>query len=76
MAKSADLESERQGSVLVISLSGKALEATLELHDEDIPSQHGVKLIVEKLTSYTKMDELHEKFQDLETLNPIEEPLT
>ena len=67
---------KRQRSALVISLSGKALEATLELQDKDISSQHGVKLIVEKLTSYTKKDELHEKFQDLETLNPMQEPLT
>ena len=43
-------------------MSGKALKAILKLHDKDISSQDGVKLIVEKL----KKDELHENFQDLQ----------
>ena len=49
-----------------MSLSGKALEAILELDDKDISSQDGVKLIVEKLNILYQKDELHEKFQDLE----------
>ena len=61
-----DLEPEREGPALVASLSGKALEAILELDDKDISSQDGVKLIVEKLNILYKKDELHEKFQDLE----------
>ena len=61
-----DLEPEREGPALVVSLSGKALEAILELDDKDISSQDGVKLIVEKLNILYKKDELHEKFQDLE----------
>ena len=43
-------------------MSGKALKAILNLHDKDILSQDGVKLIVEKL----KKDELPENFQDLQ----------
>ena len=61
-----DLEPEREGPALVASLSGKALEAILELDDKDISSQDGVKLVVEKLNILYKKDELHEKFQDLE----------
>ena len=47
--KLTDLEPERQGPTLFMSLSGKALEAILELDDKDISSKDGVKLIVEKL---------------------------
>ena len=64
--KFTDLEPERQGPALVMSLSGKALEAIRELDDKDISSQDGVKLIVEKLNILYKKDELHETFQDLE----------
>ena len=63
--KFTDLEPERQGPVLVMPLSGKALESILELDDKDITSQDGVKLIVEKLNILYKNDELHKKFQGL-----------
>ena len=64
--KFTDLEPERQGPALVMSLSGKALEAILELDDKDISSKDGVKL-VEKLNILYKKDELHEKFQNFES---------
>ena len=53
-----------------MSLSGKALEAILELDDKiyQISNQDGFKPIVEKLNILYKKDELHEKFQDLEDL--------
>ena len=62
----SDLKTERQGLELVMSVSGKAFEAILELDDKDISSKDGVKLIVEKLNILYKKDELHEKFEDLE----------
>ena len=64
--KFTDIKPERQGPVLVMSLSGKALEATLELDDKDISSKDGIKLIAKKLNILYKKDELHENFQDLE----------
>ena len=51
-----------------MSLSGKALEAILELDDKNISNQDGFKPIAEKLNILYKNDELHEKFQDLEDL--------
>ena len=61
-----DLETERQGLELVMSVSGKAFEAILELDDKDISSKDGIKLIVEKLNILYKKDELHEKFEGLD----------
>ena len=53
-----------------MSVSGKALEAILELDDKiyQISNQDGFKPIAEKLNILYKKDELHEKFQDLEDL--------
>ena len=49
-----------------MSLFRKALEAILELSDDDIWSKDGVKLILEKLATTYKKDELQEKFQYLD----------
>ena len=64
--KFTDLDVKKQGPALVMSLSGKALEAILELEDDILSSDSGVKRILEKLNTIYKKDELHEKFQDLE----------
>ena len=61
-----DLDEAKQGPALVMSLSGKALEAILELEDADISAKNGVKSIINKLDALYKKDELHEKFKDLE----------
>ena len=64
--KFTDLHKTKQGPALVMSLSGKALEAILELEDSVISSENGVKQILNKLDTIYKKDELHEKFVDLE----------
>ena len=51
-----------------MSLSGIILEAILKLTDDDISSEGGVKLILEKLDTIYKKDKIQEKFQDLENL--------
>ena len=64
--KFTDLPVKKQAPALVMSLSGKTFDAILELEDEALSSESGVKQILEKLNTIYKKDELHEKFQDLE----------
>jgi len=49
-----------------MTLADKDLESVLELADDAISSKTGVKLIIAKLDSLHKKDELQEKFGDLE----------
>ena len=66
-----DLDKKRQGPAVVISLSGKALDSVLELEDEKIASEDGIKNILVKLDTIYKKDELNEKFQDLEKFEDL-----
>ena len=56
----------KQAQAIAMSLFRKALDAILELSDDDIWSKDGIKLILEKLATTYKKDELREKFQYLE----------
>jgi hypothetical protein len=49
-----------------MALEGKALDAILELSDEEISGNEGVKKIIAKLDTIYKKDELNQKFTDLE----------
>jgi len=64
--KFTELEETKQGPALVMTLADKDLESVLELADDAISSKTGVKLIIAKLDSLHKKDELQEKFGDLE----------
>ena len=64
--KFTDLENARQGPAIVMSLEGKALDAILELNDQEISHEDGVKKIITKLDSIYKRDPLTEKFAHLE----------
>ena len=44
-----DLPAKRQGSALVLSLEDKALDAILEIDDEDIAKENGLNAIIECL---------------------------
>ena len=50
-----DLPGNRQGSGLVLSLEDEALDAALEIDDEDIAKENGVDAILERLTRLFKL---------------------
>lgn len=51
------LKKDQQGPALALSLQGKAKEAVLELEVEELASNDGVKLLLEKLDGLYKKDE-------------------
>ena len=53
-----DLPGNRQGSGLVLSLEDEALDAALEIDDEDIAKENGVDAILERLTRLTSLTRL------------------
>ena len=55
--KFTDLPKERQGASMFLSLEGEALDAALELDEEDIGSENGVKLIMARLDKLYKKDD-------------------
>ena len=75
-SKFTDLNAEKQGPALVMALEGKALDAILELTDDEIASARGVKRILEKLDSIYKKDKLNEKFTDLECFESFKRQAT
>ena len=50
-----DLPENRQGSGLVLSLEDEALDASLEIDDEDIAKENGVDAILEHLNRLFKL---------------------
>ena len=60
------LPGNRQGSALVLSLEDEALDAALEIDDEDIAKENGVDAITERLNMLFKKDSTITKYQALE----------
>ena len=68
-AKCTTLDADKQGPSIVMTLEGKALDAVLELTDDELAHADGVKNIITKLDPIFKKDELNEKFSDLESFD-------
>ena len=62
-----DLDTERQGPALVLSLEGEAQDAVLELNEGDYVKDNGVDLILARLDKLYKKDSTITKFQALES---------
>ena len=61
-----DLAADKQGLELASTLEGKALDAVLELSDDDINAATGVDKIITKLDTLYKKNELEQKIEDIE----------
>ena len=57
-SKFTDLAKNKQGPAVFLSLEGEAQEAVLELAEDVITSDSGVKHIIERLDNIYKKDEL------------------
>ena len=71
-----DLPKNRQGSALVLSLENQALDAVLELDDEDIGKDNGVDVIIDCLNKLFKKDSTITKYQTLEAFETFKRPST
>ena len=69
-----DLPKERQGSALVLSLEDEALDAVLEIDDEEIAKEDGVDAIIERLNRLFKKDSTITKYQALEAFETFRRP--
>ena len=63
--KFTDLEKKKQGPAVFLSLEGEARDAVLELKEDQITSDNGIKFITERLDSICK-EELLKKYEPLE----------
>ena len=61
-----DLKVEKQGPALVLSLTGKAKEAVLELEVKEISSATGVQQILDKLGKIYKKDKVDTAYESFE----------
>ena len=66
MAKIFRFIANRQGSALMLSLEGEALDAVLEIDESDISKENGVDFIIERLNRLFKKDSTVIKYQTLE----------
>ena len=69
-----DLPADRQGSALVLSLEDEALDAVLEIDDEDITKENGVDVITERLNRLFKKDSIATKYKALEAFETFRRP--
>ena len=72
--KFTNLKEDQLGPALVMTLDGKDLEAVLELDDAAITDKDGVKNIISKLDKLHKVNDLLEKFSDLENFESFKRP--
>ena len=61
-----NLEPEKQGPAIVLTLEGEAQDAVLELSTAEITQKDGVKKIIAQLDKIYKKDELSQKYSALE----------
>ena len=67
-----DLKPEQQGPALVLSLSGKAKEAAIELSIDEIKSAIGVNLILDKVGQIYKKDTVDTAYEAFESFIKFE----
>ena len=72
--KFTDLSKERQGPAIVLSLENEALDAVLELEEEQISSENGVDVIINRLDRIYKKDETLENYRALEAFETFKRP--
>ena len=61
-----DLAKKKQGAAVVLSLTGKAQEAVLELSFEDVNSDTGIEKILERLGKIFKKDKVDTAYEAFE----------
>ena len=64
----------RQGPAIVLSLENEALDAVLELEEEQISSENGVDVIINRLDRIYKKDETLENYRALEAFETFKRP--
>jgi len=69
--KFTDLDKNKQGPAILMTLQGKSLDAALELTDTEISADTGVNLIIAKLNLLYEKDEINSKFEDLENFESL-----
>ena len=74
--KFTDLSKERQGPAIVLSLENEALDAVLEIEEEQISSENGVDVIINRLDRTYKNDETSENYRALEAFETFKRPNT
>ena len=69
-----NLPASTQRSALVLSLEDEALDAVLEIDNEDIAKENGVDAITERLNRLFKKDPTITKYQALEPFEAFRRP--
>ena len=64
-----NVPAEKQGLAIASSLTGKALEAVLQLSDTQINGAGGFKNVMDKLDAVYKKNSLTQKIEDIEKAN-------
>ena len=72
--KFSDLPKEKQGPAIVLSLENEALDAVLELEEENISAENGVDTIIARLDRIYKKDETLENYMALEAFETFKRP--
>ena len=63
--------SNKQGLAIASSLTGKALEAVLQLADDNINCADGYKNVMDKLDAVYKKNSLTQKIEDIESFENL-----
>ena len=66
-----DIAEEKQGIAIASSLTGKALEAVLQLEDEKINCKEGCKNVMDKLDAVYQKNTLTKKIEDIEVFETL-----
>ena len=61
-----DIPKGKQGAAIVLSLQGKAYETVLEMEEEEITAEDGVKRILDKLGTIYKKDKIDSAYEAFE----------
>ena len=68
------LSKPNRASAILLTLSGKALNAALQIPEEDLAKDDGVETLLKQLDTLYIKDELSEKFKALETFETYRRP--
>ena len=66
-ARITSLTKANQGGAILMTLEGEAEDAVLEIEEDELCSENGVKLILAKLDNFFKKNEIIEKFEALDS---------
>ena len=65
-SRSTDIEKSKQGSVLLLSLDSDSLDLALQIPEDDLFKDDGVKTLIDKLNELYKDDDALAKYETLE----------